>query len=39
MKNEVTGEYYDGDWMDVGTIDRLTELNEKLKEKSLKLKE
>ncbi len=38
MKKKVTGEYYDGGWMDVGTIDRLTELNEKLKAKSLKLK-
>ena len=39
MKKKVTGEFYEGDWIDVGTIDRLTELNKKLKEKSLKLKE
>ena len=39
MKKKVTGEFYEGDWIDVGTIDRLIELNEKLKVKSLKLKE
>ena len=36
VDNKVTGEYYEGDWMDVGTIDRLTELNKRLSNKSLK---
>ena len=30
MKKKVTGEFYEGDWTDVGTIDRLTELGERL---------
>ena len=29
-KRKVTGEYYQGDWVDVGTTDRLAELNKRL---------
>lgn len=33
-QNKVSGEYYEGDWMDIGTIDRLTDLNKRLSNKS-----